>query len=92
MDINKYYVEQGTGSPIVFIYGSYATTSTWKKMVEHLSNNHRCILIKLPGHCGTPDLKDFSNPCVETELSIIEKVVSWLTDLVSSLKCDSHSY
>lgn len=80
MDIAEYYDEQGSGSPIVFIHGSYATTATWKTMVEHLASKHRCILIKLPGHCGTPEPRDFSNPSVETELAIIEQVVNRLTD------------
>jgi len=80
MDIVKYYDEKGTGSAIVFIHGSYASTSTWIKMVEHLSQNHHCILIKLPGHCGTPDPEDFSDPSIETELVIIEQVVKSLTD------------
>ncbi len=80
MNINNYFEVTGRGAPIVFIHGSYATTSTWKKMVEQLKANHLCISIKLPGHCGTPDPEDFSNPTIETELQIIEQVVSRLTD------------
>ena len=80
MDINDYFEEQGSGSPVVFIHGSYATTSTWKKMVSVLAETHHCILIKLPGHCGTPDPEDFSDPSIETELGILERVVNLLTD------------
>ena len=80
MNIDNYFEEQGAGSPIVFIHGSYATTSTWKKMIKLLAENHRCISIKLPGHCGMPDPDDFSTPSIQTELAILEQVVQSLTD------------
>ena len=37
MNIDTYYEQQGSGSPIVFIHGSYATTSTWKRMIDQAS-------------------------------------------------------
>ncbi len=90
MNVDNYFEEQGSGSPIVFIHGSYATTSTWKKMIEQLAANHRCISIKLPGHCGTPDPNDFSDPTIETELEILEQVVKLLTD--EPIHLVGHSY
>jgi len=75
-----YYEQQGSGSPIVFIHGSYATTSTWKKIVQQLSLTHHCISIKLPGHCGMPDPDDLELPNINTELDMIESVISTLTD------------
>jgi pimeloyl-ACP methyl ester carboxylesterase len=90
MNIDNYFVQKGTGEPIVFIHGSYATTSTWKRIIEQLSKTHHCIAIKLPGHCGTPDPEDFANPCVETELAIIESVVTQLTD--QPIHLVGHSY
>jgi pimeloyl-ACP methyl ester carboxylesterase len=80
MNIDTYYEQQGSGSPIVFIHGSYATTSTWKRMIDELASKHHCISIKLPGHCGTPDPDDFENPSIDTELDLIEQIVSKLTD------------
>ncbi len=80
MNIEAYYEQQGSGSPIVFIHGSYATTSTWKRMIDKLSTHHHCISIKLPGHCGTPDPDDFANPTIDTELDLIGQIVSELTD------------
>jgi len=77
--MNTYFEEQGCGPAIVFIHGSYATTSTWKKMVDQLSIDHQCISIKLPGHCGTPDPDDFAKPTIDTEITIIEQVVRSLT-------------
>ncbi|MDX2322376.1 MAG: alpha/beta hydrolase [Moritella sp.] len=75
-----YYEQQGCGSPMVFIHGSYATTATWKKIVQQLATTHHCISIKLPGHCGMPDPDDFNAPNVNTELTIIESVIAELTD------------
>ncbi len=40
MNIESYYEQQGSGPPIVFTHGSYATTSTWKKIVEQLSTEY----------------------------------------------------
>jgi len=80
MNIEPYFEQQGSGSPIIFIHGSFATTSTWKKMIQKLTPNNHCISIKLPGHCGTPNPEDFSQPTIATELAILEQVVHELTD------------
>jgi pimeloyl-ACP methyl ester carboxylesterase len=80
IDIDNYYEQQGTGTPIVFIHGSYATTSTWKKMIDRLSLNHRCISVKLPGHGSAPEPGDFSKPTIDTELEILSQIVNELTD------------
>ncbi len=90
MNIEHYFEQQGTGSPIVFVHGSYATTASWKKLVDQLAAGYLCISIKLPGHCGLPDPEDFSSPSIETELGIIERVVSTLTD--QPIHLVGHSY
>jgi pimeloyl-ACP methyl ester carboxylesterase len=79
MNVEAYYEQQGNGSPIVFIHGSYATTSTWKRMVDTLSSKHHCISIKLPRHCDTSDPDDFTSPSIDTELDLLEQIVSELT-------------
>ena len=86
----NYFEQKGKGEPIVFIHGSYATTSAWKKMVETLSKTHHCILFKLPGHGGAPEPNDFSNPSIDTELNILAKVVNQLTD--QPIHLVGHSY
>lgn len=90
MDIGQHVVQQGSGKPIVLVHGSYATTSTWKKMVERLSQTHHCIAIKLPGHGGMPDPTDFASPSIETELAVIEAAVRQFTDRPIHLV--GHSY
>ncbi len=79
MNISDYYEIEGDGPPIVFIHGSFATTSAWKGIVKELSTNHTCILLKLPGHGGAADPDDFSDPAIETELEILASVVKSLT-------------
>lgn len=90
MDIGQHVVQQGSGEPIVLVHGSYATTSTWKKMLERLSQTHHCIAIKLPGHGGMPDPTDFASPSIETELAVIEAAVRQFTDRPIHLV--GHSY
>ncbi len=85
-----YYDVYGSGSPIVFIHGSYASTSTWKKMIATLSKKYMCITIKLPGHCGTPDPDDFAAPSLETEFNVIEDAIRQLTD--EPVHLVGHSY
>ncbi len=76
IDLEQYYESHGEGRPIIMIHGSYATTSTWKPMLVNIPSGYRCILIKLPGHCGTPDPTDFGHAKVETELNIIEAIIA----------------
>lgn len=78
MAITDYYVEQGSGDPIVFIHGSFANTSTWKYMVNALSGRYHCICIKQPGHGGAPAPDDFDDPSVDTEVAIVEQVLKHL--------------
>lgn len=94
MNIEKYYekvtIGHPQGDPIVFIHGSYATTSTWKKMVAHIAEYYPCILIKLPGHCGLPDPSDMERPSINTETDLIQEVVSKETETAVHLV--GHSY
>ena len=90
MDIRPYVALQGSGEPLVFVHGSYATTSTWKKLVERLAPTHHCIAIRLPGHGGVPDPQDFETPSMETELALLEATVRQLTD--RPIHLIGHSY
>lgn len=90
MNIERYYEVTGRGAPVVFIHGSYATTSTWRALIKEFSRNHTCISMKLPGHCGTPDPGDFSRPGIETELEILEEIVRLQTD--EPVHLVGHSY
>ncbi|WP_207063200.1 alpha/beta fold hydrolase [Motiliproteus sp. SC1-56] len=85
------YVEQsGQGAPMVFIHGSFANTATWRKIVTRLAPHRHCIAINLPGHGGTADPGDFAAPDINTELALIERVVTELTD--QPIHLVGHSY
>ncbi|MBX2847682.1 MAG: alpha/beta hydrolase [Acidiferrobacterales bacterium] len=90
MDVNQYYQECGSGDPILFIHGSYATDSTWKPIVAQLKDRHHCICIKLPGHGGVPEPDDFDLPSIETDLAIIEQVAAKVTN--QPIHLVGHSY
>ena len=80
MDISSCVIEQGSGEPVVFVHGSFATTSTWKKLMELMAPQHHCIAIRLPGHGGMPDPDDFDAPTLGPDLSVLEAVVRERTD------------
>ncbi len=88
--MNPYVLEKGAGEPIVFVHGSYATPSAWKKLMESLAPTHHCIAVRLPGHGGMPDPQDFEAPSIDTELAILEEAVRQLTDRPIHLV--GHSY
>lgn len=90
MDIRPWVVEQGAGDPVVFVHGSYATPSTWRKLIERLAPTHHCVAIRLPGHGGMPDPQDFGAPSIEAELAVLEATVGQLTDRPIHLV--GHSY
>ncbi|RZI82439.1 MAG: alpha/beta fold hydrolase [Rubrivivax sp.] len=77
-DIRSHVVEQGAGEPMVFVHGSFATPSTWKKLIERLAPTHQCIALRLPGHGGMPDPQDFEAPSIDTELDWLAAVARQL--------------
>ncbi|MBY6196231.1 alpha/beta fold hydrolase [Vibrio hangzhouensis] len=89
-DLEQYYESYGEGRPIVMIHGSYASTSTWKRMLPLIPAGHRCILINLPGHGGTIQPEDFDRAKVETELSILEAIIAKECD--EPIHLVGHSY
>lgn len=89
-DLEQYYESYGEGRPIVMIHGSYATTSTWKRMLPLIPKGHRCILVKLPGHGGAVQPSDFDCARVETELSILEAIIAKECD--EPIHLVGHSY
>ena len=71
MNTSDFFVEQGAGEPVVFVHGSYATTSTWKKLMERLAPTHHCIAIRLPGHGGLPTAKRMQPGYSNTMLTVV---------------------
>ncbi len=86
----KHHTEYGTGCPVVFIHGSYASDSTWKGVIEAIGAEFHSIAIKLPGHCGLPDPDDFANPNINTEVQQIVASVAGATS--EPVHLVGHSY
>ncbi|MFZ9630053.1 MAG: alpha/beta fold hydrolase, partial [Ilumatobacteraceae bacterium] len=51
-------VTAGTGSTIVFVHGFTQTGQSWRPIAEHfVRHHHRCVLVDLPGHGGSTDVR-----------------------------------
>ncbi|WP_019528872.1 alpha/beta fold hydrolase [Dasania marina] len=90
MNIQPYFEQQGSGPPIVFIHGSFASHAAWKKFVEQLSPQYHCISIKLPGHGDAPAIADHSPATIRTETTLISQIINTLTD--QPVQLVGHSY
>jgi pimeloyl-ACP methyl ester carboxylesterase len=44
------YFDEGKGQPIIFIHGLGSYAPAWKKNIEGLKSQYRCIAIDLPGY------------------------------------------
>jgi len=61
------YFEAGSGAPIVFVHGLLVNANLWRKVVERLSPDFRCITLDLPLGSHTlpmPDGADLAPPAV----------------------------
>jgi pimeloyl-ACP methyl ester carboxylesterase len=47
------YERRGAGSPLLFIHGLTFDRSTWKPIVEQLTDRFTCVTVDLPGHGGS---------------------------------------
>lgn len=53
-----YYVEAGSGSPIVFLHGNPTSSYLWRNVIPHVSTQGRAIALDLVGmgQSGKPDI------------------------------------
>jgi pimeloyl-ACP methyl ester carboxylesterase len=61
------YFEAGRGAPIVFVHGLLVNANLWRKVVERLSPDFRCIALDLPLGSHTlpmPEGADLAPPAV----------------------------
>jgi len=79
-DTHAHVVAQGqpvAGTPsLVFVHGSFATPSTWKKLMALLAPTQHSVALRLPGHGGMPDPDEGGQPSVDTELQWLAQVVA----------------
>jgi len=62
-DLNVYYIEKGEGVPIVFVPGNWATSLSWKPVIDRLPDSYRGISYDVRGRGRTegPD-NDYTMP------------------------------
>jgi pimeloyl-ACP methyl ester carboxylesterase len=68
-DLAVYYLDQGSGTPVIFLHGNWATSSWWEPLLARLPDGWRGIACDLRGRGRTtgPD-SDYSIPSLATDL------------------------
>jgi pimeloyl-ACP methyl ester carboxylesterase len=49
-DVNLYYEEAGTGTPVVFVHEFAGDYRTWEPQMRHFSRAHRCVTFSQRGY------------------------------------------
>lgn len=49
-DIEIAYVDEGTGPPLLFVHGLGSYLPAWKRNIDNLKSDYRCIAVDLPGY------------------------------------------
>lgn len=52
--LRYHYIDEGEGSPLLFVHGNPTWSFAWRNLVTDLSRNHRCIAVDHIG-CGFSD-------------------------------------
>ncbi|HET7079545.1 MAG TPA: alpha/beta hydrolase [Chloroflexia bacterium] len=68
-DLNVHYIEQGAGTPIVFVHGNWVTSTTWEPVLDRLPPGYHGIAPDVRGRGKTegPD-SDYSIPSLAADL------------------------
>lgn len=55
-----YYEERGTGSPLLLLHGLGGSSKDWEFNAEYLENNHRLLMLDIPGFGKSHIQNDYS--------------------------------
>ena len=70
------YEEYGSGSPtLVLVPGSCSNGMAWRPVIKALDGKFRCVTTSLLGYGQTAERRLDSNPSVELEAEILERVI-----------------
>jgi len=81
-------VETGSGPTVVFLHGLDSDSSVWTPAVDILNNDHRCVLVDLPGHGESPKPDD---PAEYTRHMVLDHLDRVLADLPKPALLVGHS-
>ena len=84
------YTETGDGRPIVYVHGSFATSSAWRSVIENIdSTNYRSIAIDLPG-CGKSDAPFEDESVLQKDILAVENLARRVVG--APIQLVGHSY
>ncbi len=69
------YGEEGMGPTIVFVPGSWASGSVWRRVIEALGGRFRTVTTSLPGYGGTRDRRTVADVSIDRQAEIVEAVI-----------------
>ena len=85
------YSSTGSGTPVVFIHGSFATSSAWRKVVANLDSASKCaIAVDLPGWGDSEAVPLDPARLLEHEGNAIEAVLN--KEAADPAQLVAHSY
>ncbi|MEP6837295.1 MAG: alpha/beta hydrolase [Bradyrhizobium sp.] len=69
------YCEQGNGPTIVFVPGSWATSTTWGEIVGTMDNRFRTVTTSLPGYGGTRESRTWNDCSIDRSSETVEAAI-----------------
>lgn len=70
------YQEQGTGTTLLFVPGSFATGATWRHVIKPLSARYRIVTTSLLGYGDTQERRQPGSAAIQHEIDALEEVVA----------------
>ena len=69
------YAETGSGPTILFLPGSFGTSTGWKAVLGHLGDSYRMVTTSLLGYGSTPDTRPDGNATMAQQVDLIDRII-----------------
>jgi pimeloyl-ACP methyl ester carboxylesterase len=69
------YAETGSGPAILFLPGSFGTSTGWKAVLGYLGDNYRTVTTSLLGYGTTPDTRPDGNATMAQQVDLIDRII-----------------
>jgi len=69
------YAETGSGPAILFLPGSFGTSTGWKAVLGHLGDSYRTVTTSLLGYGTTPDTRPDGNATMAQQVALIDRII-----------------
>ena len=57
------YTDRGKGPAALFVHGVFLNSYLWRRVIERVCGERRCIALDLLGHGDTPARREGTSPC-----------------------------